>query len=82
MSLTNPERIKICPKHRVHAVGKCSTEFPSAVPVVEEFTIEDLRLIRAMCHSANPWFPDKDMYPAWESVYNKAGRMLEHHERS
>jgi hypothetical protein len=29
MSLANPDRVKMCSKHHVHAEGKCSTEYPS-----------------------------------------------------
>ena len=47
----------------------------------EVFSPDDLRLIRAMCLNANPWYPDKAMFTSWEIIYNKAGRMLESHER-
>lgn len=47
-----------------------------------EFSMEDLRLIKAMCITANPWFPDRKMIYAWESVYTKAAMILEEKEDS
>ena len=41
-----------------------------------EFTAEDLRMIKAMCTSANPQYPERDMYPAWQHVYEVASNQL------
>jgi hypothetical protein len=49
-----------------------------------EFTEKDLRLIMAMCTTANPQYPNREMYPAWQSVYEKAEaelRLLEDEAR-
>lgn len=44
---------------------------------MDAFTAEDLRLIKAMCESANPSYHlGVPMFPAWESVYTKAAAML------
>lgn len=42
------------------------------------FSDDDLNLIMAMCKTANPWFPDRDMFPAWDKVYRKAQGELLH----
>jgi hypothetical protein len=48
-----------------------------------EFTDEDLRMIMAMCATANPQFPDQDMYPAWQGLYLRAqGRLLDRASRA
>lgn len=41
-----------------------------------EFSEDDLRLIMAMCVSANPQYPAQDMYPAWQPIYDKAEAQL------
>jgi hypothetical protein len=41
-----------------------------------EFRADDLRLIMAMCVTANPWFPDRDMYQPWDGVYRRAKSQL------
>jgi len=41
-----------------------------------EFTEQDLRLIKAMCITSNPWFPDRPMIDAWKSIYDKADAAL------
>ena len=46
------------------------------LPETDGFTQNDLRLIRAMCRTANPWFPERPIFPAWENVYETAGRLL------
>lgn len=43
-----------------------------------KFSDDDLNLIMAMCKTANPWFPERDMHPAWDSVYRKAQGELLH----
>lgn len=40
------------------------------------FTRDDLNLIRAMCLTANPRYPEHDMYPAWVPVYETATALL------
>lgn len=45
------------------------------------FTAEELSLIQAMCKSANPWFPERPMYPPWEGIYNKATQQLIEHDQ-
>jgi hypothetical protein len=72
--IANPDRTRIdgwysCPKHKVHALEDC--------PMPDrEFSAEDLRLIMAMCKSANPWHETRPMLPAWQSVYNTAKQQL------
>lgn len=41
-----------------------------------KFSDEDLRLIIAMCETACPFYPERDMYPAWKSVHDKATALL------
>lgn len=55
------------------------TEVQEHQTIPESFTEEDLRLIKAMCETANPWYPERPMFPAWESVYRKASAMLSGH---
>lgn len=40
------------------------------------FTVDELRMIRAMCLSANPRYPDVDMMRPWREIYDKAGAHL------
>lgn len=43
-----------------------------------DFTDSDLNLIMAMCKTANPWYPEREMYPAWHGLYLRAqGRLLD-----
>jgi hypothetical protein len=41
------------------------------------FSVQNYRMIKAMCESSNPQFPDRPMYPAWQSVYATASEQLE-----
>lgn len=41
-----------------------------------EFTEDDLRLIMAMCRTANPGYPEYPMIPAFAEIYDKAAILL------
>ena len=47
-----------------------------------EFTIDELRLIKVMCVTACPQYPNVPMWEPWASVYDKADRMLHNMEQS
>jgi hypothetical protein len=71
MSVANPKRVKASESARE------TTDIEVLTDESVSFTREDLRLIKAMCRSANPWWHESPMLPAFYSVYDKASDMLE-----
>lgn len=72
-------------KEYIRGPGECETRLvacrdvdqcPAYAPA--KLTDDDLNLIMAMCKTANPWFPDRDMVPSFDSVYRKAQGELLH----
>lgn len=45
---------------------------------MSDFTDDDLRLIMAMCRTANPGYPQYPMIPAFAEIYDKAAILLRH----
>lgn len=69
---------EMCTKDHPSQIVPC-TDVP-ACPVIkdqpEEFTHDELAIIRAGCLTACPMFPDMPMWEPWASIYEKSGRMM------